>query len=147
MASKKRVGAAELGIDLGDPSDAELFRWLVACNLFGARIRQELAASAFRELDADGIVTPRKLADAEWQHVVDLLGRGHYRRYDESTARRLIDVGRLTLERYDGRLSRLADGVRTKREAAERLQEFPGVGPTAAEIFLRDVWPHWKPKH
>lgn len=142
--TKNRTGAADLGIDLSDRSDAELFRWLVACLLFGARIRQEIAADAFRALDGDGVLTPPKLAAADWQHLVDLLGQGGYRRYDESKARELQQLGRDVEERYDGHLSRLADGASTKKAVKERLQEFTGIGPTAADIFLRETGPLWR---
>lgn len=137
--TRDRVGAGDLGIDLSEPDDSSLFRWLTACLLFGTRISQEIAADAFRALDADGIVTPRKLADADWQHLVDLLGEGHYRRYDESKARELIILGRDVLERYDGRLSRMLDEAGTKRELTAKLEEFTGIGPVAAKIFLREV--------
>ena len=144
MTEKKdRVGPAALGLDLGDGADAETFKWLVACLLFGTRIRQEIAADAFRALDGDGVMTPRRLAEADWQHLVALLGKGHYRRYDESKARELSQLGRDTLDRYDGQLSRLADGAHTKKARRERLQEFTGIGPTAAGIFLREVGPAW----
>src|SRR3954469_7633385 len=103
MASTKaRIGPADLGIDLHAPSDAAVFRWLVACQLFGARISQDIAARAFRELDTSGMVTPGKLANADWQQLVDLLGAGRYRGYDESTARELIELGKLALDKYGG---------------------------------------------
>lgn len=142
-AAKNRTSAADLGIDVsrGDP---ETFRWLVACLLFATRIKQELAAAAFGELDAADLTSPAALAGADWQHVVDLLGSGHYKRYDESKARQLIQLGRDVQEHHDGRLSRLAEGLGTKKAARERLQEFTGIGPTAADIFLREVWPVWR---
>jgi hypothetical protein len=45
--------------------------------------------------------------DVGRQELVDALGRGGYRRYDESTARELIDMGRHVLDEYGGHLSRL----------------------------------------
>jgi len=142
-AAKDRVGPRDLGIDLSGGADAEVFRWLIACQLFGARIKQEIAAETFRVLDRDGVVTPRKLADASWQHLVDLLGAGGYRRYDESAARALIANGKLVVDTYQGELSKLPEGARTKKEIAARLQEFEGVGPKAAEIFLREMKTVW----
>jgi endonuclease III len=142
--TKARIGPNDLGIDLAGGADAELFRWLVACELFGARIRQEIAAQTFRELDGAGLLTPRKLASAPWQRVVDLLGRGGYRRYDESTARQLIATAKQVLDRYDGQLSRLPDGVNGRKGITDRVQQFTGVGPKASEIFLRElkeIWP------
>jgi hypothetical protein len=141
---KDRIGAKDLGIDLENPTDAALFRWLVACQLFGARISQDIAARAFRELDNAGMVTPRKLADADWQRLVDLLGAGGYRRYDESTARQLIEMGKLAIEKYDGKLTKLRDDVGSKKKLAESVQEFKGVGPTSARIFVRELAPAWK---
>ena len=41
---KDRIHARDLGIDLDGNADDQLFRWLVACLLFGARISQEIAA-------------------------------------------------------------------------------------------------------
>ncbi len=143
-SKKDRTGAGDLGLDLSGNADAELFKWLVACLLFGARISQEIAADAFRALDADGVLTPAKLAGADWQHLVDLLGEGRYRRYDESKARELIQLGADVQERYDGKLSQLPQGSTTKKERKQRLQEFKGIGPTAADIFLREVGAKWK---
>jgi endonuclease III len=141
--TRARIGPADLGIDLSRPSDGAIFRWLVACKLFGARISQEIAARAFRELDKAGLLTPRKLASADWQQLVDLLGAGGYRRYDESTARELIEVGKLAAEKYGGKVGRIRDGASSKNELTERLQEFKGIGRTAAQIFLREMPPDW----
>jgi endonuclease III len=140
---KRRIGAKDLGIDLSAGSDSEVFKWLVACDLFGARISQDIAARAFAELDKAGMLAPRMLADADWQQLVDLLGRGGYRRYDESTARELIEVGRRVLAEYNGSISRLPRGAHGQKEMSERLQAFPGVGPTAARIFLREMGGTW----
>lgn len=142
--AKARIGPAELGIDLGAGSDAAVFRWLVACQLFGARISQDIAARTYRELDKAGVLTPRKLADADWQRLVDLLGAGGYRRYDESTARELIEVGRLAVDKYGGKITRIRDGVDSRKDLAEKAQEFKGIGPTAADIFVRELAPVWK---
>jgi endonuclease III len=140
---KKRIGAAELGIDVAKGTDAPVFHWLVACLLFGARISQEIAADAYRELDAMGVLTPRKLAEAKWQDLVDALGRGGYRRYDESTARELIAMGQHALDDYGGHVSRLRDQVESRKDLKDRVQTFKGIGPTAADIFVREVAPAW----
>lgn len=145
--NKRRLGATDLGLDLAQGTDAQVFKWLIACQLFGARISQEIAARTFHVLEADGVLTPAALASADWQHLVDLLGEGGYRRYDESTARELISVGSYVQERYGGRITRvrLADdgGTASKAEITRRLREFKGIGPTAARIFLRDMGPVW----
>lgn len=142
--TKAKVGPKDLGIDLAKPTDSAVFRWLVACQLFGARISQDIAAKTFTELDRAGVVSPHKLADADWQHLVDLLGKGGYRRYDESTARELIEVGRLAVDKYGGKVTRIRTNADNKQQVSERLQEFKGVGPTSADIFLREMAPKWK---
>lgn len=142
--SGNKIGAGDLGIALSASSNIQVFRWLVACRLFGARISQDIAARAFGELDRAGLTRPQALRDADWQRLVDLLGAGGYRRYDESTARELIDMGRLAMDRYDGRITRIRKESRSRKEITERLQEFKGVGPTAARIFLRDMGPVWE---
>lgn len=135
---KKPIGAKDLGIDPA-AGDEELFRWLVACLLFGARIRQEVAADAFRALSADGDLTPERLAGADRQHLVEVLGGAGYRRYDETKAGELIRLGQDVVDRYGGRLSALPEGAETPKERRARLQQFSGIGPTASDIFLRDV--------
>lgn len=137
--NKARLGANDLGIDVKAGSDRAFFKWLVACQLFGARISQDIAARAFAELDKAGVLTPRKLAAADWQRIVDLLGKGGYRRYDESTARELITMGKEVRDKYAGSVSKLLAGAANKQEIQERLQTFKGIGPTAAGIFLREV--------
>ncbi|GAB2597116.1 HhH-GDP family DNA glycosylase [Microlunatus antarcticus] len=142
---KDRTDAADLGLDLGGNDDAVLFRWLVACLLFGARISQDRAAAAFAELDGDGVLTPDALAGASTRHLVALLDAGRYTRFDDSKAAELKQLGRDVRERYDGRLSSLPEGARTSKEVSERLQGFKGIGPVAADIFLRDAPAAWHP--
>lgn len=140
---KKRLGPTDLGLDLGRGTDAPAFQWLIACLLFGSRISQEIAARAYTELDELGVLVPDKLAGADWQALVDALGRGGYRRYDESKARELIEVGRQVRDEYGGHLSRMREEVGSRTELMERVQQFKGIGPTAADIFVRELGPLW----
>jgi hypothetical protein len=142
-ATKRRITASDLHIDLARGTDAQVFRWLVACLLFGARISQDIAARAYAELDKLGVLTPPRLAGADWHELVDALGRGGYRRYDESTARELIGLGQRVLDEYGGHAARVRDGADTRRAVADRVQGFTGIGPTAAGIFVREITPAW----
>src|SRR5919108_705355 len=91
----------------------------------------------------------REMTEATWQDRVDALGRGHYRRYDERTATMLGEGAELAGRRWNGDLRRL------HREAGgdsgtirSLLTEFPGIGPSGADIFVREVqgvWPDVAP--
>jgi endonuclease III len=138
-----RTFAAEAGIRLAD-RPAPLYQLLVLATLLSARISAGVALAAARELFAAGYRTPRAMLQASWQHRVDALGRGHYRRYDERTATMLGDAAQLCSQRWRGDLRRLhkeADG--DVKRLRELLMEFPGIGPTGADIFLREVQEAW----
>ncbi|MFC8867128.1 endonuclease [Streptomyces sp. NPDC057148] len=140
--------AEEAGISLKD-TPQPLYRLLVLAHLLSARIRGSVAVATARALQEAGLSDPRRMAGADWQERVDALGRGGYRRYDERTATQLGEAAELLTERWGGDLRRLreeADGE--VGEVRRLLQEFPGVGPTGADIFLREaqrVWPEAAP--
>lgn len=140
--------AEEAGFEVKD-APAALFKLLVLANLLSARISSGIALSAARELFAAGGGTARGMARLTWQERVDALGRGHYVRYDESTASRLGDTAEIVQDRYKGDLRRLAiEAERDRRRAGELLREFPGIGPTGVDIFCREaqaVWPWLRP--
>ncbi|MEE3852806.1 endonuclease [Gordonia sp. LSe1-13] len=139
-----RTYADAAGITLKD-TPAPLFQLLVLSLLLSARISADIAVAAARELNAAGYRTPQKMADAKWQSLVDALGRGHYVRYDESTATRLGEAGRKVVDDYGGDLRRLAANAdRDTERAADLLQEFTGIGPTGASVFLREVQDVWQ---
>ncbi|WP_280183424.1 endonuclease [Nocardia cyriacigeorgica] len=135
--------AAAAGIQLAD-KPAPLFQLLMLSELLSTRISADLAVAAANELIDSGYRTPQRVADADWQELVDALGRAHYRRYDESTASRLGAMAATILDRYDGDLRKLADEAdRDPTRAAELLQQFKGIGPVGADIFLREVQDVW----
>ncbi|MER7457712.1 hypothetical protein [Micromonospora sp. NPDC126480] len=148
LERRGRTYAEEAGIRLAD-RPGPLYQLLVLATLLSTRIRAGVAVAAARELFAAGYRTPAAMEAASWQDRVDALGRGHYRRYDERTATMLGTGARLCLDRWRGDLRRL------HREAAGQparlrrlLTEFPGIGPTGGDIFLREaqaVWPDLRP--
>ncbi|MGP4002239.1 endonuclease [Streptomyces sp. 8N706] len=137
--------ADEAGIELRD-TPAPLYQLLVLSLLLSARIQAGIAVSAARALFAAGMRNPRGMAEATWQQRVDALGEGGYRRYDERTATQLGDGADLLLREYGGDLRRVREG--DGADPKKRLQEFPGIGPTGVNIFLREaqaVWPEFRP--
>lgn len=141
--------AAQAGIRLAD-RPAPLYQLLVLATLLSARISGAIAVAAARELFAAGYRTPAAMREARWQDRVDALGRGRYRRYDERTATMLGAGAELAIERWGGDLRRLRDEAGgDARSIASLLTEFPGIGPTGADIFLREVqaaWPQVAPR-
>jgi endonuclease III len=114
--------------------------------LFGKPIQQEIAKRAYLELIKEQIVSPQKVLDAGWDRLVDILDRSHYVRYDFSTATKLLDVSKELLDKY-GTVSALIEFSRTPKELGARLQEFKGIGPKTAEIFLRELKTVWHRFH
>ncbi|MEU0738941.1 endonuclease [Streptomyces sp. NPDC006134] len=148
VAAHGRTYAEEAGIRLKD-TPQPLYRLLVLAHLLSARIRGSVAVATARALHEAGLRDPRRMAGSGRQERVDALGRGGYRRYDERTATQLGDAAELLTERWGGDLRRLRKEADGEVPALRRLlQEFPGVGPAGADIFLREaqrVWPEAAP--
>ncbi|MEW1635309.1 endonuclease [Streptomyces sp. NPDC093801] len=148
MEAYGETHAAEAGIRLRN-TPAPLYRLLTLCVLFSVRIKADIAVAAARELFEAGMRTPQAMKAASWQDLVDALGRGRYRRYDESTASALGAGAEFVLDRYRGDLRRLreeADG--DPGRVRELLQEVPRIGPVGADIFCREaqgLWPELRP--
>lgn len=138
-----------LGIDLkkGDPA---YIKWFLASILYAKPIREESATKTYRTFEANGLTTAGAIADAGWDRLVEILDKGGYRRYDFSTADRLLDIfGRLQKE-YGGSLRRLYEQSSDGKELELRLMSLgKGIGPVTVSVFLRDmqgVWPKAKPE-
>ena len=138
-----RTYAEQAGITLAD-QPAPLYQLLVLTSLLSHRISADLAVDAAKALFASGYRTPQHMRDATWQDRVDALGRGHFRRYDESTATTLGEVAQVVLDQWDGDLRRLRDAADAEPgRIHELLMAFKGIGPTGADIFLREVQAVW----
>lgn len=140
---QRHTYAAQAGIRLRN-TPAPLYQTLVLAILLSARIKADIGVAAARALFDAGLRDPRSMADATWQERVDALGTGGYRRYDERTSTMLGKGAELLLEHYGGDLRRL----REEPDPRAALLDIPGIGPTGADIFLRDVqgvWPEFAP--
>lgn len=146
VAGTTYVAAA--GIRLDD-TPAPLYRTLVLSVLLSTRIKAQIAVAATNELIKGGFGTPRRMLDASWQQRVDALGRGHYVRYDESTATALGQGAEWLTQQYSGDLRKLrhaADG--DLGDLGKRLQQHPKLGPVGVHIYCREaqrVWPELRP--
>jgi co-chaperonin GroES (HSP10) len=140
--------AEAAGIKLAD-EPSPLYQLLVLTVLLAHPIQANVAVAASQALSKAGLKTPRKMLDATWQERVDALGKGHYVRYDESTATALGDGAKLLLDKYDGDLRKLHEAAGGDVDRLRKLlDEVPRIGPTGADIFCREaqaVWPDLRP--
>lgn len=134
--------AQKLQINLASQSEKELFKWFLACLLFGKPIQTEIAEQAYRELVHADLTSADAIVRAGWDKLVLLLDRAHYVRYDFSTATKLLEVCQELTHRY-GTITKLLSSARTPSELSRKLQEFKHIGPVTARIFLRDIRPVW----
>ena len=142
MKKAARTYAQSLRIDLASKKETEIFKWFLACLLFGKPIQTEIAERAHEELVAAELVSPDAILRAGWDKLVALLDKAHYVRYDFSTATKLLDVSGELKRRY-GTLSNLLAQAGTASEFSRRLQQFKHIGPVTARIFLREIRPIW----
>ena len=134
----------ELGIDLGRQRDSDYFRWFLASILFGGRISETIAKHTYRSFVRHGLATPRKILAAGWDFLVNpVMREGGYVRYDGRKSDQILRDCRTLLDDYDGKLSRLEAISHTNSDLEARLCAFYGVGPVTANIFLRELRPHW----
>jgi len=134
--------AKKLGIDLSSRKEEELFKWFLACLLFGKPIQQEIAERAYTRLVSAGLRNPDAVLGAGWDKLVELLDEAHYVRYDFSTATKLLEVCQ-ELKQHYGNTSKLIAQTKCGSELSARLQEFKYIGPISARIFTREVAPIW----
>ncbi|UWS65504.1 DNA methylase [Pseudomonas mosselii] len=134
------ITAADLGIDVRDPSGYGLYKWLLASFLIGKRIRSSVAVEAYRNLvDRLGLDTPEKLAGCSHRDLVRFLGQAGYARYDESTASRLHDLGVGLAAELESRTNAVESRSMKPAEFDAWLLRFKGIGPKTLEIFKREA--------
>ena len=87
-----RTFCEEAGFTLRN-QPSPLYQLLVLATLLAKPISPTLAIAGARELREAGGRTADGMLQLTWQERVDALGRGHYRRYDESSATIFGEVG------------------------------------------------------
>src|SRR5438270_1211819 len=107
---QKKIYAKELDIDLAAKQETEYFKWFLACLLFGKPIQQEVAKRTYFEFVKEGLITPEAIREAGWDKLVEVLDKGHYVRYDFSTATKLLDVSK-ALQETHGTLTELLNSL------------------------------------
>lgn len=140
--------ADEAGITLRN-TPKPLFQLLTLTMLASKPIAASVAVAAARELFRTGLRTPGDVLRTNRPTMINAFGRAGYARYDESSATRLTELATAVQDRYSGDLRKLGEEAgQDTRAAAAALQGFDGIGPTGADIFLREaqnVWPWAQP--
>jgi len=135
----KKIYANDLGIDLSKYDEKPYFRWFLASLLFGKPIQQQVAVRAYCEFVKEGFDSPEAIIKAGWNKLVEVLDRGHYARYDYSTATKLLRVCQDLMNKYNGKVTNLILGAKDDEDLARQLDEFYGVGQTTARIFIQGL--------
>jgi len=133
-----------LGIDLASKSSQEIFKWFLAAVLFGARIGESIASRTYQEFARRGVTTPQAILSTGWDGLVEILDAGGYVRYDFKTATKLLEIANKLEREYRGELNLLHERARDSRDLEAKLQEFKGIGPVTANIFLRELRGVWE---
>jgi endonuclease III len=136
LLSRLKSYSEELNLDLRKSEDR--FKWFLASVLFAKRISSEIAKRTYRRFEEEGLTTPERIFEAEWDRLVEVLDSGGYVRYDFSTASNLLESMGMLLADY-GDLDRLHEDSEGSRDLERRLMELKGVGPVCANIFLREM--------
>lgn len=139
-----RTLADELGLDLRADSPQPWFRLLCFALLCSTRISARIAVAAAQGLADAGWTDAEALRRSTWEQRVRVLDDAGYVRYDFRTATRLDQLGQHALDRYGGDVRRLRTAAgRDRGRERELLQEFVGIGPVGADVFLREAQVAW----
>ncbi|MBD8494992.1 DNA methylase [Pseudomonas syringae] len=135
-----RITARTLGIEFTPDPEKGLFLWLLASFLIGKRIQADIAVDTWRVIvERHGRDTPLKLGQCTHRELVAMLGEGHYTRYDESTAERLLALVDTLKRDYHGQVSGIYRASADRHDVEKRLLAFKGIGPKTVEIFMREA--------
>ena len=141
---RTQLYSEELGINLSKNTNAELFKWFLAAILFGARISEEIAKHTYKTFEKYHLLGPQKILKAGWNFLVNpIMREGGYVRYDGKTSTQILQDIKTLLERYKGSLKILHRSAKDSRDLENKLDDFYGVGPVTANIFLRELRPFW----
>lgn len=133
--------AADLGLDPASGHAEDLYRWFLASLLFGRPIQQSVAADTWKVLIKHGLTSPGRFAEYDREGLRALLDEGHYARIDYVMTDELHDVMRTVKKDY-GSVSEFVKHADSRAQLRSALTQLKGVGPTTAEVFLREIPDH-----
>lgn len=133
-----------LGIELKEKKSDEIFKWFLASILYGARIGEKIATNTYYEFEKRNVLTPEKILKTGWDGLVEILDMGGYVRYDFKTATKLLNIIKIIQDNYDNNLNNMHEAASDFQDLENKLIEMPGIGPTTANIFLRELRGIWE---
>ncbi|MEM1689360.1 MAG: hypothetical protein QXP51_01410 [Candidatus Hadarchaeales archaeon] len=139
LLSSIHTYSEELGLDVRKSEDR--FAWLIASVLFAKRISSEIAKKTFLLMKKEGITSPEAIISTGWDRLVEILDSGGYVRYDFSTATNLLELAK-EIKRLGG-LEKIHEQAKDSKELEKKLEKLRSVGPTAINIFLRELRGIW----
>ncbi len=135
-----------LALDLDDPDDTTLGRWLAASALLGGRQPEAVGVAACRELARSGLLEPKALATSDPLRVAHEIERYLAEAGMRDADRRaglLVRLFGALQSRHQGSLETLAAGADGLPELAGAIGSLAsGFGPAAVARFLTPLR-HW----
>jgi len=133
--------SGKLGLNPSSGDESQLFQWFLASILFGAPIFERTAEKTFKLFQVEGLTSPKRLLEAGWDRLVEILDAGGYTRYDFKTADKLLEMAGNLERLYRGSLLRLHEKTSDSSDLEERLRGLAkGIGPATLQIFLREAY-------
>jgi endonuclease III len=130
--------ASDFGLDvLG--GDDDLFRWFLLTFLLGKPIQSTVAVKTWQLFIDEKKDLPWAIEQMPDRKLVHLLHRGGYTRYQHVMTKALKTCMEQLITMYDGSLTLMIEQSLDEDELSKRLQQFYGVGPKTAEIFMRET--------
>ncbi len=138
--------AEELGIVVAKGTPSPLWQLLASALVFSTGLNHETTLRGAAAVKR--VRTPEAVAEAGFDGMREALHGARMQR-TQQVARQLVDAADHAVGAYAGDLRRLREAAGgDAARMSELLQEFKGIGPNGAEIFLREVqaaWPELRP--
>lgn len=134
-----------LGIDLDSGKDEEIFKWFLASVLFGAPITETSVIKTYKCFQKYEVLTPERILETGWEHLVRILDEGSYTRYDFKTADNFLEVMKNLMEEYNESLNLLHFNASNAKDLEIGLKDLgKGIGDVTVGIFLRELREVWE---
>ncbi len=133
----------EIGANISRDVPQQWFHWLLCALLLSARISADKAIQAAQALKEDGLHKAEAIRDVDRQHLVAVLNRNGYARYDNQGADYIRAAAEMVETDCSDDLRRIRDSAETRDDILDALTAFKGIGKTGATIFAREAQIAW----